>query len=258
MKSDFKRFFSSQKAKRFYLLLTLVLFLFFIFNDLLLPWYVKQGGTIEIPSVIGKKFENAKLYLDSLGLEAQKGDTRIERKYPPGVVIIQNPTHGSIVKKGRRIYLTISEEEKLLHVPNIKGRTIREGRFTLEREGFRLGVVENRPSDEYPPNTICEQSVNPGAISKRDSYISVVISQGSYEQKKSVPDLRGKSLTEAAKILAKSGFKVGVIKFLPSVELLPNTVIDQFPSIGELVQYGQTIDLFVVRSTDKVTKYLEN
>jgi beta-lactam-binding protein with PASTA domain len=57
----------------------------------------------------------------------------------------------------------------------------------------------------------------------------------------------GKTLAEAEKILAATGLKVGIVTYQPSFDLLPNTVVDQFPRAGDPVTPGQEIDLFVVK-----------
>jgi beta-lactam-binding protein with PASTA domain len=42
--------------------------------------------------------------------------------------------------------------------------------------------------------------------------------------------------------------KVGNITFQSSFDLLPNTVVDQFPRAGEMVNEDQAVDLFVVKA----------
>ena len=68
-------------------------------------------------------------------------------------------------------------------VPNLKGRTIRDAKFALEREGLKLGGIEYRPSDDFPASTIMEQEVAAGQQVKRDRYVAVVVSQGTDERK---------------------------------------------------------------------------
>jgi serine/threonine-protein kinase len=255
---DLKKSLTSQPAKKIYMVLAFFVVLFFVCNDFLLPWYVNQGGILEVPSVVGRSFDDAERTLDSLGLEGRKGDVRVDREHPPGSVVIQNPAAGSKVKKGRRVYLTISEGEQLVQVPSVKGRTLRDARFVLEREGLKLGAVEYQPSDDFPPNTVMEQKISPATKVRRDVYVSVVVSQGRSDQRVTVPDLHGKNLTEAGKILASNGLKIGNITYVPSIELLPNTVVDQFPRVGEMVPYGQAIDLFVVQTGEKKKDILEN
>ena len=248
---------SSPFAKKVYLGFALFLVLFFVCNDVLIPWYVNQGGTVTVPSLVGKSYEEAEHILDSLGLEARKGDVRPDRSHRAGLVIIQNPLPEHVVKKGRRIYLTISGGEQQVVVPNIKGRTLRDARFALEREGLKLGAVEYQPSDQFPANTIVEQKLSAGLRVKRDTYVSIIVSQGASEQNIAVPDLYEKTLTEAEAMLAASGLRSGNVTYSPSADLLPNTVIEQFPRKGEIVPKDQPVDLVVVQGGEKKNDVFE-
>ena len=248
----------SQRAKTVYIIFGVILVLFVVCNDFLMPWYVDVGGEIIVPSVVGKKMEIAQRILDSLGLVPKEGDIRTDREYPIGTVINQNPVSGKKVNKGRRIYLTVSGGEKVVQVPNLKGRTLRDAKFQIEREGLKLGAIEMQPSDEFPENTIIEQRPQPGSKVKEEIYVSLVVSQGKITEKVAVPNLFGKSLTDVKKILETQGLMLGNITFQNLTNLLPNTVVDQFPRPGDMIARGQKVDLFVVHSGEKQKEILEN
>ena len=258
MNFNFKNIYSSPAGRKVLGVGAALVGLFLIFNYMLIPWYVNQGGVVTVPAVVGMKFEDAQRMLDSLGFAPRKGETRLDREHPAGVVVVQNPIEGSKVKMGRRIYLMVSGGELTVTVPNVKGRTLRDARFALEKEGLKLGGVEYAPSEEFPANTVVEQKISPGSRVKRDVYVSVVVSQGSISQKVTVPDVTGKNLAEAKTILAAAGLAVGNITEVPSIDLLPNTIVDQYPRVGELVPAGQGIDLFVVQGAEKKKEVLEN
>jgi serine/threonine-protein kinase len=244
--------------RRIFLAGVILFGLFILVNDVLLPLYVNIGGVATIPSVVGMKYEDAFAVLDSLGFEPKKGDARLDKEQPAGVVIIQNPPAGSAVKIGRRVYLTLSAGEIHVAVPNLRGRTLRDSKFALERVGLKLGAVEYQQSDEYPPNTVMEQKISPGAKVKRDIYVSIVISTGSTTDKISVPDLTSKSVNAAVEIMKIAGLEIGNISYIVSPDLLPNTIVDQYPRAGEMVVRGQTVDLIVVREGEHPRDYYEN
>lgn len=258
MKRFFIKYLKSPKVKKVFLVLAPLLILFFLFNDLLMPWYVDASGVIVVPPVVGLKFDDAKKLLDSLGFAPMKGNTRLDREHPEGIVIIQNPIDGSKVKRGRRIYLTVSGGEFKVIVPDLRGNTVRDAKFQLEREGLKLGAVEYQYSDIFPANTVIEQKIPPGAKVKRDVYISIVESKGSVAEKICVPDVTGKTLAEAVKILTEIGLKLGNATYIPSSDLLPNTVVDQYPRVGEMVIAGQSIDLIIVQGAVKKKDIFEN
>ena len=244
-------FFSSPKAKRAIVALCCVILLFFVCNDIFMPWFVNHGGTVRVPSLIGIQFEQARFSLDSLGLEAHQGDMRTSKDYPIGTVIAQNPLSGTLVKKGRRIYVAISGGEQLVQVPNLRGKTIRDAKFALERNGLRIGVISYAVNDSFPVNTIMGQSVAAFVRAKRGTNVSVTVNQGMSSDRISVPDVVGKTLTDAGKILANYGFKIGTLNYQLSTTLLPNTIVDQYPRPGELSEQGRAVDLFVVHGGEK-------
>ena len=258
MATKLKKLLLSSAAKKVYLVVALLFALFLVCNDLILPWYVNTGGIVTVPPVVGRSFDDAVKLLDSLGLEGRKGDVRMDREHAEGIVIIQNPPESSRVKHGRRVYLTLSGGELKVSVPNIKGRTIRDAKFALEREGLKLGAIEYESSDEYPANTIISQRLPANASVKRDAYVSVVVSLGRTTEKVPIPDLTNKTLLEAEKILLSLGLRVGNTTYVPSPDLLPNTIVQQFPLAGELVEVGQAVDLFIVEAGAKNTNTLEN
>lgn len=248
-KKGINQFLKSPAAKKIFFIGTGFLLFFFLFNDVLMHWYVDNETTATIPAVVGLKYEQAVSLLDSLGFEPRKGDVRMDREHPADIVIIQNPPEGAKVKTGRRVYLTVSAGEITVTVPDIKGRTLRDARFSLEKEGLRMGTVVYQSSDDFPAGTVMGQNVSPGSKLKKDVSVSCVVSQGSSDSVVQIPDVTGKSLAEAEKLLRDAGLIVGNITYISSNELLPNTVIDQYPRMGEKALPEKRVDLIVVQAS---------
>ena len=251
LKKRITGFFISKTAKRVYIIFGVLILFFFFLDSLLMPWIVNRGGTLEVPDVEELMFENAKEKLDSLGFDARQGDVRSDPRHAAGQVIAQNPPAGSFVKYGRRIYLTVSGGELTVGVPDLKGRSLRDAKFSLTRNGLNLGEVEYQISPEFPENTVMAQSMAAGSSIRKGSSIGITISLGDGTGKVGVPDLVGKSVQEAQKLLAQKGLKVGNITYQINPELVPNTILTQFPHPGDQVAMGQAIDLFVVQPGGK-------
>jgi len=256
---DLVKILSSSRAKKVYVILSALAAFLLVCDNIVMPWFVNRGGIVEVPEVIGMKFENARTVLDSLRLQAKQSEVRPDLKYPLGTVIAQVPGSGVKVRPGRRIYLSVSGGEPVAEVPTLKGRSLRDAKFALERVGLALGPTTYVPSEDFPPNTIIDQAAPTGARIRKGSIVSVVISQGKQSDRIAVPEVVGKSLPEAEKILGQRGLKVGNISYQENLELLPNTVLAQYPRGGDLVSLGQPIDLFVVQiGTKKPKEVLEN
>jgi beta-lactam-binding protein with PASTA domain len=241
------RLFGFLKSKRFYGIVGTLIGLFVVLNYIVLPIYVNHGSTLYVPRVIGLSVEMAKAALDSAGLQAVEADTRPDPVQPPGTVVYQNPSPQAIVKHGRHVYLTVSGGDVLVSVPLLRGRSSRDAKFSLERAGLKLGSTSYAVSDAYPENTIIDQSTNPETKVPRGASVDIVVSRGNVVEETVVPSLIGKTTTEAGKLLEIAGLKLGNITFQPSFDLLPNTVVDQYPRSGEPAKRGQSVDLFVVQ-----------
>jgi serine/threonine-protein kinase len=228
-----------------------LLLIILLLDNVILPWYVNHGGTLNVPDVVGMPEAEAFRILDSLNLEPRKGDVHPDKDYPEGYVVAQNPVPQQIVKPRRRVYLTISGGEQLAVVPELKGRSLRDTKFALDRSGLKLGAVQRQISKEFPEGTIISQDIVSGAKVKHGSYIGVTQSTGQSMDSLLVPNVIGKTLVDAQKMLIQKGFKTGTITNQPNVDLLPNTVIGQLPRAGDIASFGKPVDLFIAQAPDK-------
>lgn len=248
---------TSKTLRPFFWLLGLCVVLLFVIDSLIMPYYVNKGGTQIVPNVVGMKEETAKKILDSLHLEPKRGEIRQDPSYPEGYVILQNPSPEQLVKTGRRVYLTISGGEQDVIVPSLRGRSIRDAKFALDRAALRQGAIQYQVSIELPEGTIVTQDIPAGSKVKKNSYISLIVSAGESIDSIYIPSLIGKTYSEAQKILKEKGLRTGNITYQINDELLPNTIIDQLPRENEIVTTQKDVDLFVSQAPDKSTKKID-
>lgn len=219
-----------------------------ILDRFVFPWYVSSPETV-VPDVVGL-IENAAIErLEDVSLQPVIGDTTFDQRFPKGTIILQRPKAGEIVKEGRRVHLYISGGEPIVYVPQLRGKSIRDAKFSLERLGLKLGTVEEVTSNQ-PKDMIFDQQFTEGTPLKKGEAVGISVSIGSGLGEIVVPDLIGKSLTEAQMILADSSLRIGKINYQRSFSLLPNTILDQYPSKGNRVNKGDAVDLFVTKSAD--------
>lgn len=231
--------------------------LFVLVDDVVMPAYVQQGKTTLVPNVVGQKAAIAREGIQKSGLVPIESEYKQDKQYPEGTIIQQNPLGGSEVKFGRGVYLTISGGEALIVVPNLRGRSMRDASFTLERYGLKVGNMEYQPSDTLFENTVIGQSIQPGASARSGSAIDLIVSQGKNADRLPVPALLMKTFSEAEKLLAASGLTLGKVTYQVSLDLLPNTVIEQYPRAGELAAKDRPVDLIVAQKAEQKPK-LEN
>lgn len=244
-----RKFLENPRNKKILWILGGIVVFLLIMDYILLPWYV-SSPEIKVPKVIGLNDQNAINVLKDADLDPIVSDTTFDDQVPKGSVMFQKPETGSIVKKGRRVYLILSGGEPMVSVPILKGHSLSEAKLSLERVGLKLGHLNEQPS-QNPKDVIFDQQFTAGTQLKKGELVGITVSTGPVEEGEiTVPDLIGKSLTEAQKLLADSALTVGKINYQPSFSLLPNTILDQYPSKGNKVNKGAAVDLFVTKSGD--------
>jgi len=243
-----------RRLKKLFIFAVSFLVFILIMDKLVMPFYVRSVRSFEMPNLIGKKLEEAKKTLDSLNLRLESVTERHDMRFPAGYVIIQSPRPGMIIKEGRRVYLTVSSGEQKIEVPSLTGKSIREAKLTLEKYGLRLGDVEYDFSEDVPEGAIISQSIPEKTKVSSGTLISVVVSLGSAEGKTQVPNLVGLPFSKVEQVLNEAGLRLGKVVYEPSANVLPNTVIEQFPRAGSYIQKGSSIDVFVTKELSETQK----
>lgn len=133
-------------SKTFLKQIALAIVALVIFCFILLKWLkvtTNHGNFETVPNLTGKSVEVAKIELkeNNLVLEIQDS-ANYNPKYPKFSVIEQEPPPGTKVKENRKIYLTLNPSgyRKIL-VPNLRERTLRQAKPTLEALGFKVGDI---------------------------------------------------------------------------------------------------------------------
>lgn len=233
--------------KRLLILLVGVIAMILLFNSVIMPWYVKHTDTAKVPSVVGLNFLDAKKKIEAVGLEVKQGDIRYDENKPIGEIIDQNPPAEQIVKYGRRIYLTVCGGEQLVEVPGLHGRSLRDAKFTLEQRGLQIGESVRKNSTDVKEDCVVSQIIQPGSKVKRGTKIDLIISDGMVKGDLIVPDLIGKKLEDAKKLIADKKLKLGKITYQTNNDIPPGQIVDQYPKKDKTANESTTVDLFVSR-----------
>jgi eukaryotic-like serine/threonine-protein kinase len=233
-------------VKKIIILVVAIIILFFMFNSVIMPWYVKHASLVKVPNVIGLQFNEARLVLEKSGLDVKQGDVRFDEAKPIGLVMDQNPPVDQMVKNGRRIYLTVCGGEQLVEVPKLIGRTLRDAKFTLEQRNLQVGDIVKKFTNEFSEDVVVSQVVQPGSKVKKSTRIDLIISNGKQIGDIIIPDVVGKKLDEAKKMLEEKKLKVGKITYQAS-DMPSGQIIDQYPRKEKSANSNTAIDLFIAK-----------
>lgn len=240
-----KKLFENKFVKKSLIGFGVVILILFIIDFILLPIYVSEPE-VSVPNVIGMSEEDAVTTLENEGFETVIADTSYGVSLPVGRIFLQKPEANKIVKEGRKIYLFLSGGDQVISVPSLKGKNTRDARLALERVGLKLGAVEEVAST-HPKDMIFDQQFAEGTKLRKGQSVGITVSLGKGGGDIIVPDLIGKSLTEARRILNDSTLTIGKVNYQISSTLLPNTVLDQYPAPGNRLNSNNSVDLFITK-----------
>ena len=216
-----------------------------LLDNVIMPLYVKRGSVATVPQVVGMTKDDAKKKLSDAGYEPVEYEVRFDEKGTEGAIIRQTPEGGEETKPGRKIYLIISGGKEMAVVPDLRGRSLRDAKMMLLKANMTVGNVSYGYTDSAGNGTVFQQVPEPGSKTSASTQVSVVVSQGPLVGRVPVPELRKMSLAQAIEKLKSLKLELGKVTYQNGTP--ENSILDQYPQPGELVNEGATIDVFVAR-----------
>lgn len=143
------------------------------------------------------------------------------------------------------------ENVEMVSMINLEGMTLSEAEAELSEKGLTVESSGTKPSDEYDEGRIIEQDVSAGTSVKAGTKVTVVLSSGKTNGENQVPDVVGKSSSDAEDAITSAGFKVSK-KFDYSSEE-SGIVISQDPDGGTTAEEGATVTIVVSQGKEQVS-----
>ncbi|MCX6157818.1 MAG: PASTA domain-containing protein [Ignavibacteriota bacterium] len=243
--------------KKLGILSLIVVAFILLFNSILMPWYVKHSNLVKVPNVTGLNFLDAKKVLEQSGLDVKQGDIRYDESKPIGFVMDQAPAVDEMVKNGRRVYLTVCGGEQLMEVPRLIGKSERDARFSLVQRNLQVGEIVKKFTTEQPEDFVISQVIQPGSKVKKGTKVDLIISNGQLLGSIIVPDVVGKKLADARKLIEDKKLKLGKITYQSS-DLPVGQVIDQYPKKDKSAKDNTPVDLFIAKKKTENEKAAED
>ena len=200
-----------------------------------------------VPSVVGKTLEQATADITAAGFTVGEVKEQNDDTAPAGTVIDQSPTANAQAEEKSAINLTISLGAEEVEVPNIVGMSETDARAALEAAGFTSDPQPAEYDTKIESGLVIKQTPEAGEMLAKGSSIAYVPSKGI--ETVSVPNVEGKSKSNAVAILEEAGFVVSTrTSFSSSVS--EGDVISQNPSSGLKVSKGSKITLTVSKGEE--------
>jgi len=261
---SFRKFITTKLFWRHLALASAVVFLFLWGLFKVLDMYTLHDEYVKVPN-----FRN--IYIKDLNTLASdyelKNPEIIDSIYTVearlrGIVVDQDPDSGSIVKKGRIVYVTVyAKQNQRVAMPDLIDLSLRQATSLLETYGLKVGHI--RVAEGLPP--VMQQlyngrSVKPGEFIDKGSSVDLVVGRGSGRGLIPVPNLFGMTIGEARALLVDKKLALG--SALPDAtagDTLTAKVFQQNPPADskEGLYAGATIDISLTGSEDVLETYRE-
>jgi eukaryotic-like serine/threonine-protein kinase len=195
---------------------------------------------VTVPDVRGRSLEDATERIEDAGLVVEGPEEAYDNQVPEGDVISQGIAAGEKVKRGDAVPVVVSMGPEPLEITDYTGQEADKAERELRELGFDV-VLEEQPHNEVRTGFVISQSPNSGTGVSGDQITLVVASQ---PDRIPVPNVIGRNVEEAERILSEAGFTNITIDERPSF-WPQRQVVDQRPRPDREVRPDREIVLRV-------------
>ncbi|WP_166021937.1 Stk1 family PASTA domain-containing Ser/Thr kinase [Streptomyces chilikensis] len=163
---------------------------------------------IEVPDVVGMAEDDATKKLEKAGFDVTV-ESEVNAQAEEGTVTDQDPGDGAELDKGSEVKITVAKPPQQVNVPEVRGQTCEQAKQLLSQDGLNgecSGEVET--ADPNLNGKVAEMTFPPGR--KVDVGTTITLKIGKLketETQQPVPDVQGKPLKEARKMLEDAGYR---------------------------------------------------
>ena len=207
--------------------------------------YLFATGEVEVPDLVGKDLVYAVDFLAERHLKLKTVDLQFDAKIPKDHIIAQDPSPDTTIKANQTVRIIVSKGAEASNIPELIGNRWQEAKRILKQGRFRLGNVAYVHSAEIPVDHIVAQTPLPYSEARVGEKVDLLVSLGPYRMVMVMPDLVEEQLSYARQVIENLGLVLGKVEYDDYGGLLPNTIINQVPKPGALVE-EQNIVSFVV------------
>lgn len=201
---------------------------------------------VTVPDVTNIPLKEAERILLEHGLDWEIGTSRHDDQVPKDYVLAQKPGSGDKIKKTRAVVLDVSLGPNLGKIPDVIGFSQREARVEITNAGFKVAdEIKEEYSDTMAEGYVLNQDPGPNEEAPLGSAVSLTVSLGPQPRYITMPDLVGKTLSEATDILEENHLEIGNVTNETSHEYFSGIVINQDVLPGEQILQKSTVNLTV-------------
>ena len=225
-----------------------VLILLFVGLKIFLRHSTEHGIEVKVPNVTGYYLEEAKIMLAKDSLRIEVIDSTYSTKVPLGAIVEQDPLPGSNVKHGRTIYVIQNAKFRpKIILPEVRDLSLVRAEAILRQAGLTVDSIIEEPSTYKVILDVRQGDVSlpEGTRLNEGETITLVMGRG-IEQETTVPNVIGRSLEDARKLLQDHSLTLGNIEYdvEPTEENRAQYVVYSMqPEAGTQIVGGEKVNI---------------
>lgn len=206
-------------------------------------------SAVEVPDVVNMSETKARAALEEVGLNYRRGEDVASDTVEEGKAVSSEPEAGKRVTEGYEVVVHFSSGPNSVTVPDLKGKTSAEARAALEEAGLKLGTVTSADVADGEADHVVSQAIKAGETAEKNTAVDITVASG----KVPVPNLSGKTLSQAQEILAAANLQASLdIKKVESSTTTPDTIVSQQPAAGTVVQQKSFVTITIATAPAKL------
>lgn len=203
----------------------------------------EENKEIEVPNLVGRVYDEVVEEYSKQGIEIIKDKVEYSSDQPEGSVISQTPEKGTKTKD-KKIKVVVSKGQKMVEVPDVTGKDIKVATYELEDTlGFKI-EREDVVSEKVASGIIISQDAKKGETLPYGSTIKLQVSKGDGKETVVVPNVLGKTESDAKSALEALGLTVSV-KYSEDKTKSNGVVIAQSYPQNQTLKQGTLVEITV-------------
>lgn len=203
----------------------------------------EENKEIEVPNLVGRVYDEVVEEYSKQGIEIIKDKVEYSSEQPEGSIISQTPEKGTKTKD-KKIKVVVSKGQKMVEVPDVTGKDIKVATYELEDTlGFKI-EREDVVSEKVASGIIISQDAKKGETLPYGSTIKLQVSKGDGKETVVVPNVLGKTESDAKSALEALGLTVSV-KYSEDKTKSNAVVIAQSYPQNQTLKQGTLVEITV-------------
>ena len=206
----------------------------------------KTAVTVEnMPGFVGMSYEDAEKEAALAGLTLQKDGEEYSLIYEKGIVVSQSVDAGTAIGDEKQVKVAVSLGIKSYDMPGFIGQDEEKAVRSLEDMGITDIETEYEYTNEAELGKVIAQQPVSGVKIDKNTKVILTTSKGAEPEKATVPDLTGKTESEAKSLISSSGFIFGQTYTKESNTVAKGLVISQTLEKGTRVAKDSVLSIVV-------------